>query len=163
MRQALDQAIADRIARGGKNDRDRFRGALCGNHLRVACGQNEIDRPPREFGSDFADALNAAAGPSGFKQDVAVRGPAELGKAKREHVDARSVELFGIGAEATDRWSGGSLRLRGRRKRGRARQPRNERSPPHAAPKREPHRSGRLHRCQRENRATSSTCGVWRN
>ncbi len=132
--QARDQAVADGIAHGGEDNRDRVGSFLRGDDLRVAGGEDEIDRPTDKLGRDFARARHHALGEPRINGNVAALRPTEIGKPLHEGSDARPIDRLAIGADiADDRRLAGALRMDGKRQRDSSQEPRGKGPPFHVA------------------------------
>ena len=77
MRQALNQAAANRIKCDGKNDRNA-RCCLPENGNGAAVGHDDIGFTPLEFGGDLTDAIGSSGGPPMLDRYRVALGPAEF-------------------------------------------------------------------------------------
>ena len=134
---ALHESEAHRIGADGEHDRNRRRGGLRGSRGRdVAGGGDDVDLARDQLGRERGQAGVVAVRPAVLDREVASFGVARFGEAVAERA---RVERVGLGRGAVEEAQHGCRALRAgseRPRRGRAADPRHERSPFHRSSRR---------------------------
>jgi hypothetical protein len=94
VRQAADDAGANRIGHAGEHDRDGPGRILQHRRHRIGVAEDDIGRGRYEFGSRLADLFGTAAGQTDFQVHRAVLNPAQLRKALFEAGEERPPSVL---------------------------------------------------------------------
>ena len=117
-RQVGDEAEAYRIARGGKDNRDRCGRRFCSERRRRTCCGNHGDMTPYQIGSEFRQPIVMAVRPPVFDQDVLAFDEAHLVQTAAKFVRKSRVILRAGAVEEPDHRPGSLLRAGCKRPRG---------------------------------------------